>query len=171
MDKISSEEYLSQLIEQYQNLIFSICYKMTGDYHVAEDLTQETFLSAYRNQSSFTGGNEKAWICRIASNKSIDYMKEAARRVVPTEDISLEEKQSDSLTPEAVVMEQQDREQLLTYCRQLKKPYDEIAELYFYEDRTADEIALCRNRNKKTVQTQIYRAKAMLRKLYGRESG
>lgn len=134
-------------------------------------MTQETFLSAYRNQNSFTGGNEKAWICRIASNKSIDYMKEAARRVIPTEAISLEEKESCSLTLEAVVMERQDREQLLTYCRCLKKPYDEIAELYFYEERTPDEIAMSRNRNKKTVQTQIYRAKTMLRKLYGKESG
>ena len=58
---------------------------MTGDYFAAEDLTQETFLSAFRHMDSFTGTNEKAWLCRIASNKCIDYLKSAGRRQIPSE--------------------------------------------------------------------------------------
>ena len=41
MEKINSKETLIRLIDQYQNLIFSVCLKMTGDYFTAEDLTQE----------------------------------------------------------------------------------------------------------------------------------
>ena len=73
MDKINSEKYMEELIDKYQNLVFSICYKFTKDYFIAEDLTQETFLSAFQHPDSFQGGNEKAWICRIATNKCIDY--------------------------------------------------------------------------------------------------
>ena len=58
--KIDSQEYLSNLIDRYQNLVFSICYKITKDYFAAEDLTQETFLSAFQHRASFEGGNEKA---------------------------------------------------------------------------------------------------------------
>ena len=43
VEKIDSKENLIRLVEQYQNLIFSICLKLTGDYFTAEDLTQETF--------------------------------------------------------------------------------------------------------------------------------
>ena len=59
VDKISDEEQLSYWLDTYQNLIFSICYKMTGNYFDAEDLTQDTFLSAYRNIARFDGRNEK----------------------------------------------------------------------------------------------------------------
>ena len=80
---INANEYLEQMIDQYQNLIYSICYRLTGDYFEAEDLAQDTFLSAYKNLSSFDGKNERAWLCRIATNKCIDYLKRAGRRSVP----------------------------------------------------------------------------------------
>lgn len=76
------QEPFTQMVHKYQNLVFSICVKMTGDYFAAEDLTQETFLSAYRHKEEFDGKNEKAWLCRIASNKCIDYSRQAARRMV-----------------------------------------------------------------------------------------
>ena len=60
---------LERMVGQYQNLIFSICYRIVGDYFEAQDLTQETFLAAYRNLGSFDGTNEKAWLTRIATNK------------------------------------------------------------------------------------------------------
>lgn len=57
-------------------------------------------------------------------------------------------------------------EELKRCCKMLKPPYDEIAEKYFYREMSVSEIADALGRNEKTVQTQIYRAKAMLRKLY-----
>ena len=59
-DRISQEEYLKYLLEQYQNLIYSICLKSVGNPFDAEDLTQEVFLSAYKNLSRFDGTYEKA---------------------------------------------------------------------------------------------------------------
>ena len=77
-----SQSRLSELIDEYEKLVFSICYKITGDYFIAEDLAQETFLSVFQKYDSFDGSNEKAWICRIATNKSIDYMRRADRKSV-----------------------------------------------------------------------------------------
>lgn len=171
VDKIDSQEYLAQMVKQYQNLVFSICVKMTRDYFIAEDLTQETFLSAFRHLDSFDGQNEKSWLCRIATNKCIDYQKQAARRVVPTEDCALETEQSKEGLPESSYMEQEAIEQLKERCKNLKPPYDEVARMYFVEEHTADEIAQIRQKNVKTIQTQIYRARGMLRRLYGKERG
>lgn len=171
VDKIDSKQYLTQMIGQYQNLIFSICVKMTNDYFIAEDLTQETFLSAFQKLSSFDGNNEKAWLCRIATNKCIDYQKQAARRMIPSEDTELEQYPSGEGTPEGDYIEQEVYTELKERCSRLKPPYDRIAEMYFVEEKKADEIAEITRKNLKTVQTQIYRARAMLRKIYGKEWG
>lgn len=160
---------ISALMDRYQNLIFSICYQMTGDYFAAEDLTQDTFVSAYRNLEQFDGSYEKAWLCRIAANKCTDYLKSAKRRSEPVDwdemqDLPAEDTGLEQETYEALV-----REQLLQRCRQLKPPYDQIAELYFYREESPEAIAGKLNRNRKTVQTQIYRARSMLQKLYRKE--
>lgn len=170
---IKREEQLTALIDSYQNLVFSICYKMTSDYFAAEDLAQDTFLSAYEHLKSFDGCNPKAWICRIATNKCIDYMSHSARRSVPTEDIYLEKDMkpdSETGTPENICMEQEVKEILLANCSRLKPPYDEVAKAYYYDEMDIKEIAQKRNQKIKTVQTQVYRARAMLRKIYRKEN-
>ena len=52
-DKIDKEEYFGYLLETYERLVYSICFKMAGNQFDAEDLTQETFLSVYKNLASF----------------------------------------------------------------------------------------------------------------------
>ncbi len=169
---ITREEQLTALIDSYQNLIFSICYKMTADYFAAQDLAQETFLSAYEHLHSFDGQHEKAWLCRIATNKCIDYMSHSGRKSIPTEDIYLEkEKEGENgKTPEAICLEQESRERLLQNCNRLKPPYDEVAKAYYYDEIEVREIAAKSGKNIKTVQTQIYRAKHMLQKIYRKEN-
>ena len=76
---MNSKECLESWMEQYENLVFSICYRMTQDYFAAQDITQETFLSVFRHASDFDGINAKAWICRIASNKCVDYLRSGGR--------------------------------------------------------------------------------------------
>ena len=79
-DKIDKEEYFSYLLDTYERLVYSICFKMTGNQFDAEDLTQETFLSIYKNLATFEQEYEKAWVCRIATNKGLDFLKSAKRR-------------------------------------------------------------------------------------------
>ena len=85
MEKIHNEQYFEYLIDTYKDLVYSICYKIVRDYFEAEDLGQETFISIYKNLHTFDRQNEKAWICRIATNKCLDYLKRAERRIIPTD--------------------------------------------------------------------------------------
>lgn len=171
-EHIDREEQLAALIDSYQHLVFTICYRMTADYFASEDLTQETFLAAYRRLAQFDGAHEKAWLCRIAVNKCIDYLQSAGRRSVPTENAGEDARSAPEQSPESVVLEREVRQTLLDRCRALKPPYDEIAKAYYYDEMDAAEIAAQRNMKRKTVQTQIYRARAMLKKMYaGKEDG
>lgn len=164
MDFISREEQLEVLIDRYQSLIFSICYKMTSDYFTAEDLAQETFLTAYEKFALFDGRNEKAWICRIAANKCLDYLKHSGRRSIPTEEEYFIGQQTERPSPEEQCLEDEVREDLKRACTQLKPPYDEIALEHYYYEMNVSEMAEKRNKNPKTIQTQIYRARGLLRK-------
>ncbi len=160
------------MIASYQNLIFTICYRLTNNYFDAEDLTQDTFISAYRNLNHFDGQNPKAWLCRIAKNKCLDYLKRADAKSVPTEDsffLTLEAS-SNNASPEGIYLENAVREELLHACSCLSPPYDEVAKAYFCDECTVEELAQKLNRNEKTLRTQIYRAKGMLRKEFGREA-
>lgn len=168
MGKIDSVRELSRLMDTYQNLIFSICLKITRDYFASEDLTQETFLSAYKHLQDFDGQNEKAWVCRIATNKCLDYQRQSARNVLPTEEEFFREQQSKQGLPEAEYMEENVLEELNKACDSLKEPYRKVAKMHFVEEKSATEIAELTGGNLKTIQTHIYRARAMLRKVYGK---
>ena len=171
MEAIDARDRLELMIDRYQRLVLTICYKTVGDYFAAQDLTQETFLSAYTHLETFDGANEKAWICRIAANKCTDYLKSAGRRQIPTQEDTFAGLVSERPSPEQQALDREVRERLLYHCQQLKPPYDEISRLYFYEERRPDEIARLTGRNVRTVQTQIYRARDLLRKIYRKERG
>ena len=163
---ITEKQYLEYLIKQYQNLIYSICLKSIGNPFDAEDLTQEVFLSAYKNLSRFDGTYEKAWLSKIAIRKCLDYLKASGRRSIPMEDTYFSFQEDPGQSPEHVCLEEEVREELYRSCRELKPPYNEIALDYYYYEMDVGEIARKRERNVKTVQTQIYRARGMLRKHY-----
>ncbi len=164
-----TESRLAQLLETYDKLVFSICYKLTSDYFTAEDLTQETFLSAFQKYDSFDGENEKAWICRIATNKSIDYLRSASRRSVPVEDSFFALTAEQRGSPEEVCLEEEIKNQLAQRCNDLKPPYNEVARDYYLRELSPKEIAARQGKSVKTIQTQIYRARQMLKKVYGKE--
>jgi len=170
VEKIDSKENFIRLINQYQNLIFSICLKLTGDYFAAEDLTQETFISAFQHLEEFDGQAEKAWICRIASNKCIDYCRAAARRMVPTLEEDMPEGEITSKQdPLHKLLNQEILEELRNCCNALPPPYQEVAQKHFMEGKTAKEISEQTGVGINTIQTRLYRAREMLKKSYRKE--
>ncbi len=168
-DSANAEQILTQALAQYEKLIFSICYRITRNYFDAQDLTQETFLSYYKSLSQFDGQNEKAYLCKIATNKCLDYQKQAGRRATPTEDEMIEANASAVPPPEDQIMDQLLQEQLRSLCQTLKPPYNQVAVAYYCEGHTANEIAQEYSKNLKTIQTQVSRAKKMLQKLCRKE--
>ena len=170
VEKIDSKENFIRLLQQYQNLVFSVCLKLTGDYFTAEDLTQETFLSAYRHMHEFDGQAEKAWLCRIASNKCVDYLRSAARRMVPVAEEELPEMAGVTQEePLDRVLNQELLAELNAACEALKPPYREVALAHFEEGKTAGEIAVEKKIGLNTVKTRLYRAREMLKKTIGKE--
>lgn len=103
-----------RLVQKYQPLVYTICRQLVADEGYAQDLTQETFLSAWRSMDRCPAGYEKQWLARIASNKAKDYLRSAwARRVnTPGDDVLALEGAPPGSEPEAQVLEALGEEEL-----------------------------------------------------------
>jgi RNA polymerase sigma-70 factor (ECF subfamily) len=74
-------EAFAALVSQYQKMIFAVAYRMTGSLPDAEDLTQETFLRAFRQLDSFRAEAKfSTWLCQIAMNLSLNWRTRESRR-------------------------------------------------------------------------------------------
>lgn len=75
----------NRLVLAYQDLAYSVAYRLMGDMPSAEDITQDAFIAAYRKLHTFRGGSFKAWLLRIVTNGSYDELRRRKRR--PTTDL------------------------------------------------------------------------------------
>ena len=169
--ELDIESYFSYLLKQYEKLVYSICYRTCGNPFDAQDLTQDTFLAVYKHLGTFDRQYERAWICRIASNKAIDYMKSRKRLEECKEDTFFTEVVDPGEGPEDAYIQKETKELVLSVCNQLKSPYREVAYEHFYLEKPMAEIAKEQDTNLKTVQTRVYRARAQIRKLMEERGG
>ena len=121
------------LVRQYEKLVFTVCYQLVKDYGEAQNLTQETFLSAYQHIDDCLNGNYKPWLIRIASNKAKDFLKSAYHRKVD----AVDEWEDLPLLPEgSAEQESLSREgarMVAEAILSLEEPYHKVAKLYFLE--------------------------------------
>src|SRR5262249_15381823 len=75
------------LIARYERPIVNFIYRMTGDYEQSLDLAQEVFYKAYRSLSRFDPSYRfSTWIYRIASNRSIDFLRRQSPVLISLDD-------------------------------------------------------------------------------------
>ncbi|MEG0769021.1 MAG: sigma-70 family RNA polymerase sigma factor [Ruthenibacterium sp.] len=163
-----TSQQFNALVQQYEKLVYTICYQFVHDAQLAEDLAQETFLSAYMHSADCAEGQYKPWLARIATNKAKDYLKSAYhRRVNAPGDEAMEvlpvSEALHSVQPEDITVTKDEVSAIHAEILALKEPYHEVAVRYFMREQSVDEIARALTRPPKTVHTQIYRAKQMLR--------
>jgi RNA polymerase sigma-70 factor, ECF subfamily len=85
-DARSGRERFTPLVEPYRKQIKAYCYRMMGSLHEAEDLTQETFLRAWRSFDEYEGRSSiKTWLFQIATHACIDALRQRkrSRRILP----------------------------------------------------------------------------------------
>ena len=88
-------EAFNRLVLHYQDVVFNQAYRMMGESEAAEDATQETFISAFRNLHSFRGGSFKAWLLRIVTNACYDELRRRKRH--PTTSLQPSDNEDDEI--------------------------------------------------------------------------
>ena len=157
-----TKDQFSQLVSQYERLVYTVCFQLVRDAAAAEDLTQETFLSAWLHRDGIPQGYERQWLGRIAANKAKDHLQSAWTRhsVLPGD-----EAMPPGLAPpaEEAVLRRSAMEETQAALRELKEPYRQVCRLCLLEERSPEEAALALGRPVKTVYTQLSRGKKLLR--------
>ncbi|SDF05998.1 RNA polymerase sigma-70 factor, ECF subfamily [Blastococcus aurantiacus] len=86
---VEAEADLGSVFEQRRRELLVLCYRMTGSFADAEDLTQETFLRAWRSRDGFRHGSSlRTWLYRIATNACLDFLALHERRAAPTDSLT-----------------------------------------------------------------------------------
>lgn len=157
-----TNERFSRLVEQYERLVYTVCFQLVRDAAAAEDLTQETFLSAYLHRSSIPEGYERQWLARIAANKAKDYLQCAWSRhtVLPGD-----EGMPPGLVPgaEEEALRHFQAQDIARAVESLREPYRSVCSLCLLGEKSPEEAALALGRPVKTIHTQLSRGKRLLR--------
>jgi RNA polymerase sigma-70 factor (ECF subfamily) len=88
--QLGDEHAFSLLMRQYELPVFNYVLRSLGNHHLAEDLTQEIFLRAFRNLPHFSFRSKfTTWLFAIAKNRVLDEVRASARRpsVVDLDDV------------------------------------------------------------------------------------
>src|SRR5215218_10743145 len=84
MDKAELDGVFSALYKQHLRDVYSYSYYRCGNHHDAEDLTEQTFLQAYRHferaMAESNGRPLRPWLIRIAHNLAANYYRDRSRR-------------------------------------------------------------------------------------------
>ncbi len=159
---------LTELVTQYQNLIYTVCLKITGIPSDAEDLTQDTFVKAYLSLDSFDGIHPKAWLCKIAVNTSLDHLKSIRARP-PAEPYEENVKTLEAREDIQRMAEHHETlEQLQQALNSMPAKYATLLRRIVHEGAGVAEIAREDKLSVRTVETRLYRARKMLKERWDR---
>lgn len=167
-----SAEAFEQLVLTYQTPIYNLCLRMTGNPEDAADMTQESFLKAWRSLEGFHFESAfSTWLYRLASNTCLDFLRSVKRRKqfsLTMEDADGETQLLDlpdpAPTPEASLLSAEESALLAAAMRQLDPEQQRILTLRVVNDLSYTEIAAVLDIKEGTVKSRLARARENLRK-------
>lgn len=157
-------ESFREVVDEYKDLVFSICLNMTRDWFEAENLTQEIFIKVYNSLPTYRFMGFKTWISRIAVNKCIDSNRRVAKyreELVPPG--NMPEMCSEAERPvEEHLLQKEESETIMELCDSLPQIYSSVLKEHYINSKSIRKIASEGGLNEKTVETRLYRAVKML---------
>lgn len=169
----TKDAMLSALMSDYGDNIVQLAYLIVKDKGIAEDITQEVFLKAYRGLDQFRQESSvKTWLYRIAINESRKYLRSWSFRQIFSTYISKKELGPEKVADtnvEAAVMQRLSKVQIAERVMMLSPLYRKVMVLHYYEDLSIKEIAHVLDISEDAVRTQLHRARKNFRALCEKE--
>ncbi len=148
------------LVDRYKESIYALAYSKLGNFHDAEDITQEAFIKAYRNLRKLRHWDDfHAWMYAITSNLCKDWIRNKSRKP----DCEFIEDQ----VPESLnysLDEDKLKETLHEAMDSLPEIYRQVLSLYYLGGMNTTEIAKFLRVSQTSIYQRLSRARSLLRK-------
>lgn len=154
------------LVERYKNMVFTIAIRMLKNHELAEEVSQDAFLKAYKSLKQFQKKSKfSTWLYRIVYNQCISELRKQKQNTMSIDDESSSKSVlniEDTLS-KTEGLENEDRkyyiEKALSYL-----PEDDrmIITLFYQNEMTTEEIANIVNLSVSNVKVKLYRSRNKL---------
>ncbi|UJF26685.1 RNA polymerase sigma factor [Planococcus sp. 107-1] len=159
---------ITEWYQQHGDSVFRYILLMVRDHQQAEDLTQETFIKAFRSYDGFERkANPKTWLFRIAHNVTIDFIRKQKPLELLKELVLLGK--SANAAPEGIVEIKENSTELYDALGQLKAPYREVIVLRKIREFSIQETGEILNWSESKVKNTLSRALSALEKQLNKE--
>ena len=160
----------SVLVKKYQKSVHALAWRKIGDFHIAEDITQDTFLRAYQKLSTLKKPQRFAsWLYVIAANHCSTWLRKKRLWTQSLEDTS--SVQLEKATYSGYVIEENKRMTVETQREVVKKLLAKLQEsdrtvitLYYFGGMTYQEISKFLGVSVGAIKTRVYRVQQRLKK-------
>ena len=160
------------LVRRYQNYVYRLCTLVMRNEQDAEDMTQETFIRAFRALPRFEirqGVSFEAWLYRIAVNACRSRMRRKWYQVLPWPEPAPQMVAEPEAQPEHKLIRGEQRDQILDAIDCLGEKHRLVVILRYYAGLTNEEIARALGIPSGTVRSRLHIARQKLRDLLAKE--
>jgi RNA polymerase sigma factor (sigma-70 family) len=154
-----------EVVERHSDRVYRLAYRLTGNQHDAEDLTQEVFVRVFRSLDSYTPGTFEGWLHRITTNLFLDQARRKQKiRFDALSDERASRLASSAASPDAAYADQMFDDDIESALATLPPDFRAAVVLCDVEGLTYEEIAEILDAKLGTVRSRIHRGRAMLRR-------
>ena len=160
----------SALVEKHKKSVHALAWRKTGDFHVAEEITQDTFLKAYQNLSTLKEPQKfSGWLYVIAANYCKMWMRKKRLSTQSLEDTSSAELEKASYSGYVIAENERttaeaQREVVKKLLAKLQESDRIVITLYYLGGMTYEDISEFLGVSVSTIKSRLYRARQRLKK-------
>lgn len=145
-----------EIYDNYFKDVYLYIYSLSGNKHMAEDITSETFMKAIKSIDSFKGTCDiRVWLCQIAKNSYYSYLRKEKKLV----SIDSFPDQEDDLNIEKKVCAREESMKIHEILHSLNEPYKEVFTLRVFGELSFKQIASLFGKSDNWACVTYHRAK------------
>jgi RNA polymerase sigma factor (sigma-70 family) len=156
----------AQLVQRYQQYVFTLVLRFTDSREDAEEISQDVFVKAYRSLADFRGESKfSTWLYTVVRTSSITFLRKKKLDTTSLDNertfLQLENRESGF---NANTMEQKSRHAMVNAAIRLLSPDDgQIIALFYKGEQSLEEIGRIMGMEPNTVKVRLHRARNRLR--------
>ena len=164
------ETAFASLVRKYQKQVHTLAWRKIRDFHIAEDITQETFLQAYQKLETLEDPTRfSRWLYVIADRLCIAWLRKNQRHTVPLEEADLSGVETEAYsrfvaTEHAETFAEARRDLVEKLLAKLKRNNRTVITLHYLEGMTYAEIVNFLGVPENTIRSRLLRARQQLKK-------